>query len=83
MKIPLDKRTQKVYHNHNREKTPRAECARIIERCRGHGTEDIMAAKAKKAAAIVDPSKLDEEGKKEALDTAIKQLKSSTVRAPS
>ena len=34
-----------------------------------------MAAKAKKAAAIVDPSKLDEEGKKEALDTAIKQLK--------
>ena len=34
-----------------------------------------MAAKAKKAVAVVDPSKLDEEGKKEALDTAIKQLK--------
>jgi len=34
-----------------------------------------MAAKAKKAAAVVDPSKLDEEGKKEALETAIKQLK--------
>ena len=34
-----------------------------------------MAAKAKKAPAIVDPSTLDEEGKKEALQTAIKQLK--------
>ena len=34
-----------------------------------------MAAKAKKAVAVVDPSKLDEQGKKEALDTAIKQLK--------
>ncbi|MBQ7321859.1 MAG: recombinase RecA [Clostridia bacterium] len=34
-----------------------------------------MAAKAKKAPAIVDPSTLDAEGKKEALQTAIKQLK--------
>ena len=32
-------------------------------------------AKAKKAPVIVDPSTLDEEGKKEALQTAIKQLK--------
>ncbi|MBO7177208.1 MAG: DNA recombination/repair protein RecA, partial [Clostridia bacterium] len=34
-----------------------------------------MAAKAKKAPAVVDPGALDEEGKKEALQTAIKQLK--------
>ena len=34
-----------------------------------------MAAKAKKAPSIVDPGALDEEGKKEALQTAIKQLK--------
>ena len=65
-----------VYHSHNGKGAGKARVSDEFEESReALNGGYIMAAKAKKAPAIVDPSTLDEEGKKEALQTAIKQLK--------